>query len=148
MSYTYFWKYFRSKSNKLLNHKSPNHPDMTIEKIKNTIPGDPIYPKFRQRIRLSTNKLSPTQICGGIRPQFQFGHPIQPRGLTIRERARIQSFPDNYFFSGGIVQGRIQTGNAVPPLMAKALAEQIKLMLNEKKLEGKDPEYEQASFFS
>ena len=65
---------------------------------------------FKQRIRLNLNSPSPTQLAGGIRPQFQFGHPTQARGLTIRERARIQSFPDEYIFLGGIVQERVQTG--------------------------------------
>lgn len=81
-----------------------------------------MYPKFKQRIRLRENAPSPTQLAGGIRPQFQFGHPTQPRGLTIRERARIQSFPDSYVFLGGIVQERVQTGNAVPPLLVYNLA--------------------------
>lgn len=76
-----------------------------------------MYLKFKQRIRLRENAPSPTQLAGGIRPQFQFGHPTQSRGLTIRERARIQSFPDSYVFLGGIVQERVQTGNAVPPLL-------------------------------
>ncbi len=69
-----------------------------------------MYPKFKQRIRLSNEAPSPTQLAGGIRPQFQFGHPSQPRGLSIRERARIQSFPDSYVFKGGIVQSEVQTG--------------------------------------
>lgn len=102
---------------KLYNHTSPNHPQETINKIANTEQGKPMYPKFKQRIRLRENVPSPTQLAGGIRPQFQFGHPTQPRGLTIRERARIQSFPDHYVFLGGIVQERVQTGNAVPPLL-------------------------------
>ena len=102
---------------KLYNHISPNHPQETINKITNTEQGKPMYPKFKQRIRLCENAPSPTQLAGGIRPQFQFGHPTQPRGLTIRERARIQSFPDYYVFCGGIVQERVQTGNAVPPLL-------------------------------
>lgn len=111
---------------KLLNHRAPNHPEDTIEKIRNTKPGEPMYPRFKQRIRLAWEILSPTQVSGGIRPQFQFGHPSDDRGLTIRERCRIQSFPDNFFVTGGIVQGRVQTGNAVPPLLAKAIAEEIK----------------------
>lgn len=115
---------------KLLNHVAPNHPQKTIDKIAATLQGQPMYPKFRQRIRLCSNAPSPTQLAGGIRPQFQFGHPTQPRGLSIRERARIQSFPDCYAFEGGIVQERVQTGNAVPPLLvyniAKPIAEDIR----------------------
>ena len=69
---------------------------------------------------------SATRVSGGIRPQFQFSHPVDNRGLSIRERCRIQSFPDNFIVEGGIVQSRVQTGNAVPPLLAKALALAIK----------------------
>lgn len=115
--------------NKLTNHKAPNHPLDVIDKIKNTEPGKPMYPKFKQRIRLAWDIQSPTQVSGGIRPQFQFGHPSDNRGLTIRERCRLQSFPDNFVISGGIVQGRVQTGNAVPPLLAKAIALAIKKYL-------------------
>lgn len=110
----------------LTNHKAPNHPQDVIDKIKATEPGKPMYPKFKQRIRLSWDIQSPTQVSGGIRPQFQFGHPQDNRGLSIRERCRIQSFPDNFEVQGGIVQGRVQTGNAVPPLLAKAVALAIK----------------------
>jgi DNA (cytosine-5)-methyltransferase 1 len=117
------------KGNKLTNHKAPNHPKDVIEKIKQTPPGKPMYPKFKQRIRLAWDIQSPTQVSGGIRPQFQFGHPSDSRGLTIRERCRLQSFPDNFVVSGGIVQGRVQTGNAVPPLLAKAVALAIKKYL-------------------
>ena len=101
-----------------------------IRKIGETKPGAPMYERFRQRIRLSNALPSPTQLAGGIRPQFQFGHPSQNRGLSIRERARIQSFPDSYVFYGGIVQERVQTGNAVPPLLiyniTKPIIEDIK----------------------
>ena len=114
-----------NNTNNLTNHKAPNHPLETIEKIRNTVAGDPMYPRFKQRIRLKWDMQSPTQVSGGIRPQFQFGHPSDARGLTIRERCRIQSFPDSFIVSGGIVQGRVQTGNAVPPLLAKAVAEAI-----------------------
>ncbi|QWD46611.1 DNA cytosine methyltransferase [Polynucleobacter paneuropaeus] len=112
--------------NSLTNHRSPKHPADTLERIKSTKPGQPMYPAFKQRIRLAWDIQSPTQVAGGIRPQFQFGHPRDIRGLTIRERCRIQSFPDSFVVTGGIVQGRVQTGNAVPPLLAKALAEAIK----------------------
>ena len=120
----------------LFNHAAPAHPQETIDRIRMTKPGEPMYPSFKQRIRLHPESPSPTQICGGIRPQFQFGHPTQARGLTIRERARIQSFPDWYQFTGGVTQGRVQTGNAVPPLLAKAIADQIVQLLSGKKLVG------------
>lgn len=118
------------KTKELNNHLAPNHPQETIDKIGSTKQGEPMYESFKQRIRLREDAPSPTQLAGGIRPQFQFGHPTQPRGLSIRERARIQSFPDSYLFVGGTVQERVQTGNAVPPLLiyniAKPIAEDIK----------------------
>lgn len=130
-AYSKYQKLMRKKvkGKKLTNHKAPNHPKEVIEKIKATIPGTPMYPKFKQRIRLSWDIQSPTQVSGGIRPQFQFGHPQDNRGLSIRERCRLQSFPDTFEVSGGIVQGRVQTGNAVPPLLAKAIALAIKKYL-------------------
>lgn len=110
---------------KVYDHVAPKHPQKTIDKIKDIKPGEPIYSKFKQRIRLNGKKSSPTQLAGGIRPQFQFGHPIQNRGLSIRERARIQSFPDSFKFYGGTVQARVQTGNAVPPLLIYNLIKPI-----------------------
>lgn len=110
---------------KLSNHTAPNHPQETIDKIAQTKPGTPMYVKFKQRIRLQWEAASPTQLAGGIRPQFQFGHPEQSRGLSIRERARIQTFPDSYIFKGGTVQERVQTGNAVPPLLIYNISKPI-----------------------
>lgn len=118
-------KLLRGKETTLTNHTAPNHPQATINRISSTEPGKPLYPAFKQRIRLDWDKPSPTQVSGGIRAQFQFGHPDQSRGLSIRERARIQSFPDSIKVMGGLVQSRIQTGNAVPPLLAQALAKSI-----------------------
>lgn len=54
-----------------------------------------------------------------------FIHPNQARTITLREAARLQSFPDKFVFSGSAAQVRQQIGNAVPPLLAKALAEAI-----------------------
>lgn len=115
----------RGSSSVLFNHIAPKHPKATIEKIKNTKPGEPIYPRFKQRIRLDWNRLSPTQVSGGIRSQFQFGHPEMNRGETIREKCRLQSFPDSFQVEGGVVQSRVQIGNAVPPLLAEAVAKAI-----------------------
>lgn len=107
------------------NHAAPNHRDTTVERVENTEPGEPMYDRFRQRIRLHPDEPGPTIIAGGIRPQFQYGHYEQGRGLSVRERARLQSFPDDYVFEGGTVQGRVQTGMAVPPLLGERLGEAI-----------------------
>lgn len=54
-----------------------------------------------------------------------FIHPKQARTITLREAARLQSFPDTFVFSGSAAQVRQQIGNAVPPLLARAIAEAI-----------------------
>jgi DNA (cytosine-5)-methyltransferase 1 len=127
---TEYQRLMRGNASILHNHQAPKHPQSVVEKIAKTKPGEPMYERYPQRIRLSWDKPSPTQVAGGIRPQFQFGHPEQARGLTVRERCRIQSIPDWVVVHGGIVQGRVQTGNAVPPLLAKAVGEMIYLGLH------------------
>ncbi|MCI6177523.1 MAG: DNA cytosine methyltransferase, partial [Campylobacter sp.] len=52
-------------------------------------------------------------------------HPFLNRAITPREAARIQSFDDNFIFCGSKTQVCKQIGNAVPPLLAKALADEI-----------------------
>nr|WP_299173195.1 DNA cytosine methyltransferase [uncultured Allomuricauda sp.] len=52
-------------------------------------------------------------------------HPTEDRGLSVREAARLQSFPDDYEFMGPLVHIQQQVGDAVPPLLAKALFNKI-----------------------
>jgi DNA (cytosine-5)-methyltransferase 1 len=57
-------------------------------------------------------------------------HPWEPRGISVREAARLQSFPDDFHFTGSLSDAYSQIGNAVPPLLAfhvaKALASRLK----------------------
>ncbi|RWX02209.1 DNA cytosine methyltransferase [Flavobacterium cerinum] len=54
-------------------------------------------------------------------------HPTQDRGLSVREAARLQSFPDNFVFKGSLTHIQQQIGNAVPPLLAEVIFKAIKL---------------------
>ena len=74
--------------------------------------------------RLNPDKPSPTIVAMGGGGTWGY-HYNKPRALTNRERARIQTFPDNFIFEGTPTEVRMQLGNAVPPLGAKAIAESI-----------------------
>lgn len=128
---TEYQKLMREGATRLHNHEAPRHPKWTIEVISKTRPGQAIYETFKQRIRLSWDEPSPTIPAGGVRPQWFFAHPEQPRGITVREAARLQSFPDYYVFRGSLIKQRILVGDAVPPLLARALAQQFSIYLKE-----------------
>ena len=57
-------------------------------------------------------------------------HPYEPRGISIREAARLQSFPDDFLFQGSMGDAFKQIGNAVPPLLSESIAEAVEKSLN------------------
>ncbi|WZU00785.1 DNA cytosine methyltransferase [Erysipelothrix sp. D19-032] len=79
------------------------------------------------------SKLPSTTIDCGHR---NFFHYKENRVPTVRESARIQSFPDNFVFEGSKTSQYTQVGNAVPPLLAREIAIEIRKLLNE--MENKD----------
>lgn len=80
----------------------------------------------RKYIKYTSNKPS-VCVTGDMRKIF---HYEQNRALTVRELAKLQSFPDSFVFKGSRISQQQQVGNAVPPKMAKALAQTIISMRN------------------
>ena len=82
--------------------------------------------------RLEWNALAPTITRWVFHPgSGRFGHPSDVRVITIREAARLQSFSDDFIFTGTYIQKSHQVGNAVPPLMMRAFGEKIKALLGQ-----------------
>lgn len=81
--------------------------------------------------RLWWDKVANTITSGCILPsKGRFLHPEQDRGITLREAARLQGFPDDYRFEGNKQQIALQIGNAVPPSLAHVIALRIKEALD------------------
>lgn len=127
-----YQKMMRKKSGLLRNHTKSAHSEQTT-KVINLVPEGGNWkdlPKEFQNIRSYSNtwrrldsKLPSVTIDTGHRHHFHYKANRVP---TVRESARIQSFPDSFEFKGTRTSQFKQVGNAVPPLLAKAVAEKIK----------------------
>jgi DNA (cytosine-5)-methyltransferase 1 len=159
-----FWKRDDFAKTTITNHMPMKHRECTLKRFAMLKPGESlktlferftdeereklqserILPKkmfIKRNYRLKMNAPSPTVTSHCL---DEFVHPMYNRALTVRECARLQSFPDSYDFVGGpyivphidrTVQDKYeQIGDAVPPLLAYAWGEQINRLfeINEK----------------
>ena len=127
-----YQKLMRINSKKVYNHIAANHSER-VKKIISMVPAGGNYKDLPEEYshtrnfhvawtRFPDDKPAPT-IDTGHRHHFHYEYNRVP---TVRECARIQSFPDDFIFQGNKTQQFRQVGNAVPPIMAKAIADSVK----------------------
>ncbi|WP_288686312.1 DNA cytosine methyltransferase [uncultured Catenibacterium sp.] len=129
-------KMLRKDSSKLFNHIATKHSPLALERLALIPPnaGREVLPKehLTKSIYSGTwTRMKKDEISVTITTRFdtpssgKFTHPFLNRAITVREAARIQSFPDDFHFVGNKGSQMKQVGNAVPPLLAAAIAEVI-----------------------
>lgn len=133
-----YQEYLKTDNETLYNHTKTKHSAVAVERMSKIKSGEN-FTKLNEEIksvhsgaygRLDKNGYAPTITTRFDTPSGgMFIHPIYNRTLTPREAARIQSFPDNYIFTGNKSSICRQIGNAVPPKCAFFLAELIKDVL-------------------
>lgn len=138
----------RNGSDYVYNHSCNNLGEINLKRLKyipqggswRDIPFE-LLPAGLKRAKRSDHtkrygRLHPDGLCSTVLTKCDphwgsFFHPIQDRIISVREAARIQSFPDNYHFMGNVTKQYEQVGNAVPPLMAKEIGHTIISMLDQ-----------------
>ena len=131
-----YQKLMRKDSKYLYNHKASSHSEKALEKLA-MIPaekGKECLPEElwgKQKFNTTWGRLVWDDVSPTIDTRFDTpsngtnSHPELNRAITPREAARIQSFDDKFIFYGSKFYIRSQIGNAVPPLLAKAIADRI-----------------------
>lgn len=143
---TDYQRLMRGSCESLYNHVAGALSGQNLDRMTHIPPGGSwrdiphdLLPKGMKRARRSDHtrrygRIDPDGLSGTVLTKCDphwgsFFHYDQDRALTVREAARIQSFPDEYRFFGSRVSQYEQVGNAVPPMLAKILAEHIKATL-------------------
>ncbi len=133
---TDYQRMMRKNSKKLYNHKASAHSSIALQKLEMIPPekGKEYLPEElwgKQKFNTTWGRLVWDTVSPTIDTRFDTpsngtnSHPVLNRAITPREAARIQSFDDNFIFYGSKFYIRNQIGNAVPPLMAEAIADEI-----------------------
>lgn len=136
-----FEKLMRRNSFKIYNHIPTKHADETIRLIsmvpegKNykSLPQNELEKrvfKYNEALTRYHSKKPSRTIDTGHRTHFHYKYNRIP---TVRENARLQSFPDDFVFYGNKQEQYRQVGNAVPPLLGKAMATKVKELLDAEK---------------
>ena len=132
----------------IYNHEAPRLSKENQERLKYIKPGgnwtdipDELLPKGMKRARKSDHtkrygRVTPDGLASTILTKCDphwgaYFHYNQDRSFTVREAARLQSFPDHFIFTGTQGQQFAQVGNAVPPLLAEAVGLALKSILEE-----------------
>jgi len=127
----------RGDCDELTSHQAANHSDDMVEMISHISDGgnrteipDDLQPSsgyHNSYSRLKSDEPAVAITSNMSKPSSaRCIHPFQDRGLTPREGARLQTFPDSYRFEGRLASMRQQIGNAVPPYLAEALGYYLK----------------------
>ena len=143
-----YQKRARVGSTGVYNHEAPRLSQINLERLEYIKPGgnwtdipDELLPKGMQRARKSDHtkrygRVTPDGLASTILTKCDphwgaFFHYEQNRSFTVREAARIQSFPDHFVFTGNTAEQFAQVGNAVPPLLAQAVGLSLKSVLQQ-----------------
>ena len=114
------------RAKKLFPYLKPGMKYMELEpEIRKILPfREDIF--FDRLKRIDASKPCWTVIAHIGMDGYMYIHPEEQRTLSVREAARIQSFPDDFIFVGNMQQMYVQVGNAVPYLLSKKIAESVK----------------------
>ncbi|NVM27789.1 MAG: DNA cytosine methyltransferase [Candidatus Helarchaeota archaeon] len=122
-------KYEQMEENEELSHIFTNHSQKFKEKVRRTPPGKNVYPQYSDAFwKLDPNRPARTvkENHGGVHMHYS-----KDRACTPRELAALQTFDDKFIFKGSKSSILKQIGNAVPPLLAKKIADHIIFLFKE-----------------
>lgn len=108
------------------------NPEKYAELKKKIVPPYSIEKFLSKWKKLDPEKPSHTVVAHLTTDTYSHIHPWEPRGISVREAARLQSFPDEFYFNCSMTEAFKQIGNAVPPLLSQAVGEALLKNLSQK----------------